>query len=143
MKNKILFTILIVLIIIVIIVNVLVFGNSDKKSGSNLQSDEVTVVNNNPSFSEDKIVNNLLFTNIKGIYDGEVYVLSYTIINQSDEVIHMGDFILIIKDKDGKEITRVDYNYDYDLKSGQEYPTSHFINDNIIDAYSIEYIVNN
>ncbi len=142
MKKKILIIILIVLVALIIILNILVIGNQSQKEKSSLNDERKILINNNSSFREDKEVKGLLFTNVAGEYDGESYIISYTIINQTDDNIHLGELTLIVKDKNGTEITRINYNYNYDLSSGQEYPTSHIINDNILDAYSIEFIAN-
>ena len=123
--------------------NAIVFREKTGNNTNKQIDDSSIVVNKNKSFVKEQEVKGLVFKNIEASYDGESSMLSYSIVNESNETIHMGSFILTIKDKNGNEITKIDYNYDYDIKPLEDYPTSHFVSEDISNAYSIDFVVNN
>ena len=136
MKEKILWVLLSIIIVAMVIISLMFFKF---KSSENHEVKETVNVNNHESFLKNQTFNKLLITDVFGKYNGESYLLGYNIVNQTSEIIHLGSFTVDVRDKDGKSITSVDFNCNCDLSSGQNYPIIHYLNDNIIDAYSVVF----
>ena len=68
------------------------------------------------------------FKDIAVEHDDNNSVFTYSIVNDSNEVMHLGEYYLIIKSSDGEIISYIAPNYNIDLEPGEKYEASNTIN---------------
>lgn len=88
---------ILIISLIVLIVGILVFLIIKNKSNDN--NNEVKksniIYNDNIGIVEDKIINNVLFTDISCVIDDGSTILKYKVVNNNSESITLGDYKLI------------------------------------------------
>jgi energy-converting hydrogenase Eha subunit H len=139
-RKKIMLGISIVLLILLIVV-ILIFNIA---SNNNKDTEEdVKGYNTNKGIVGDKEVKGITFTDIECKLEEEETLISYKITNTTNKIVNIGEYELVIKDKDGQVLTTVVPNLDYELKSNEVYEMSNSININLEDGYEIEFNLDN
>lgn len=108
------------------------------------------IYNQNKSFIQKKEYQELIFDNIECSYDGKNSMLSYDIINQTNETIHLQGYNIDILDKNNNILTSIVLNLEEDIEAGKTRRINNEININITNAtqmvikdYNAEGEVNN
>ncbi len=141
-KKAILIIILIILIIIFIGISVIVNIKSKRNKDTNNEQEELTY-NTNANFIEDKNIDGLSFTNINCTFNGEVSFLSFSIINQTKETIHLDQYKISIKDKDENILSIIELTINHDFLPNEEYFTTSTVLEDLTTAYSLEFNLEN
>ncbi len=97
--------------------------------------------NMNSSFTEDKIINNITFTNINCTYDGVNSLLEYTITNQTNESVRLGAYEIVIRNKDKQILANLSPSLEQELAPGESVDTGNAVNIDLTGAYSMELIL--
>ena len=127
-KRSIRKTLIIVLIVFVVLgVVIFLLSSSIGAISSHPADKEHLKYNTNKEFLEDKKIEDLVFSDVKCSFDGESSTISYAIVNNSDKVIHLDEYEIVIKDKDGKVLATINPNYDYDLNAKERFETSNSV----------------
>lgn len=134
---------LLVLIIFILIISIKFFTKPQTTKTPKPETNTIEKKNTNEKVVEDKIVNNLKFTNINCVYDGNYSIITYKIINTGTTTIKLSEYELIVKDKDNNIITNIMPDIDKELKPNEEYETGNTINMDLSKAYSIEVSIDN
>lgn len=132
MKKK-LVTIGGILVIIFVVAVIFIFSYDNKDNTSN----EVSNVKD----MEDKDVNGIVFTNITADFNGSVSILEYSIINKTSEVINLGEYEIVVKDKDGMVIANITCYLDQDIAPNEEVKNGNSIDIDLTKADSIELVL--
>ena len=137
------------ILIILICSTVTLFVLSKTKEPSKEASIE-KIYNQNKSFIQKKEYQELIFDNIECSYDGKNSMLSYDIINQTNETIHLQCYNIDILDKNNNILTSIVLNLEEDIEAGKTRRINNEININITNAtqmvikdYNAEGEVNN
>ena len=136
-KLKIVF---VIFVIIIVIITALFLKNKSNDNNEYKKSKvkEGIRYNTNKKVVEDKVVDNIKFTNIECTFDGNNSLLSYTITNIGNEKVNLGEYEIIVKDKNGNVLANLGPSLNFDLEPNQPYDTGNSINIDISEAYSIE-----
>ena len=144
MKKKTLLIITISICLVLVIILIIVMVNQNKPLEENRNNlIPGTTYNNNDKVVEDKNINNITFTNIECSYDGNNSLLSYTITNKTQAPVTLGEYEIIVKDKDGEILTNLVPQLDMELKPGESFDTGVSVNIDLSDAYEIELVLGN
>lgn len=137
-RKKILYLIILILLIANLIgITLLKFSKKEDDNTTNSNTPEL-IYNQNQSFLKDQSKETLLFSNIACSYNGTTSYLSYTITNVTEETYHLNEYNLLIKDKDGNELSIIEPNYNVNLDPGEEFYIGNTVNVNLTEAYSLE-----
>lgn len=142
MKKK---TILIISIIVICciggVVGIILFNKNNTKTEEPNTPKQETIYNTNEKVVEDKNINDITFTNIECKFDGNNSLLTYTITNNKKESITLGEYEIIVKDKDGIILANLAPRLDSELKPSESFDTGTSINIDLSKAYEIELVL--
>ena len=140
--------VIILVILIILFITIIVIGkiftnnkldtNENKTTGTVDKVNEDIIYNNNDKVVEDKTIGDITFTNIKCSFDGNYSLLEYTVTNNGQNSIKLGEYEFIVKDKQNNIIAILASSVDYELKSGESYQTGNAIDSDLSNAYAIE-----
>ncbi|MCI6265923.1 MAG: hypothetical protein MR598_03640 [Erysipelotrichaceae bacterium] len=133
---------IIILILGIIIVKILY--NPQKEKNTSIQEstqNETVEYNNNPQITEEKNINNIIFTDIKCSYDGTYSLLTYKIINKTNQTIKLEEYEIIIKDKNNNILANISPSISQELKPQDEIETGNAIDIDLREAYSLELVI--
>lgn len=136
----------VVFVILIVIVIVLIYFKKNEQNGGDDEKKPTTnqgevQYNTNQKVVEDKNINNIVFTDIKCSYDGYNSILEYTITNRTSEVVNLGEYEIVVKDKDGVVIANLSPILDVDIAPGESQETGNAINMDLSNAYEIELVL--
>lgn len=143
-KKKNLVIILLILCLLIGIASIIfIYRPSKEQEKPQITSTEPTEIkqNNNKNFTEDKVINDITFTNITCTYDGVNSLLEYTITNHTDETIHLDQYEIIIKNKDNQVLANLAPSLNQDLAPEEIINTGDSINIDLTTAYSMELVL--
>ena len=121
-KKRIISITIVFLCLLVIIGIIILFTKKDK---SNKSGD--LIYNNNDSFLKDHDVIGIVFKDIKCTYDGNNSLISYTIVNKTNKKINLYNYEILIKDKNKKTLTNIEFNYNNSLLPKEEVQISNSV----------------
>lgn len=147
-KGKIIIGVILLIILFIGIISITIFlnnkNNTTNDTNTNTNKNNETIKNNtNKGVVEDKEIDGITFTNIKCTYDGSYSILKYTITNHNNQDINLGEYEIVVKDKDGNVLANIAPTLDYTLKKEEAYDTENIIDIDLSTAFSIELIINN
>lgn len=142
-KNLILIIAIVCAIIVFIIgiyfiVSKLNIQNQEKSSKTNEQKIKY---NKNENVIKDKNIGGILFTNIECSFDGNMSLISYTIVNHTSETINLKEYEVMVKDKTGNVITTIAPNLDIDIEPEKSFDTGNAVDIDLSEAYSMELVL--
>lgn len=131
----------IVFLCLLVIIGVIVIFKKDKTNKIN-ESDDI-IYNSNDSFLKDHKVIGVVFKDIKCTYDGNNSLLSYTIVNKTSKKINLYNYEIIVKDKNKKTLTKIDFSYNNSLLPNKEIEISNSVVDtDLSDAHYMNLKLN-
>lgn len=98
--------------------------------------------NTNEGVIQDQNINNITFTNITCSFDGSYSLLEYTITNKTGQTINLGQYEIIVKDKDNNILANLSPYLDQDIAPNEEVATGVAIDLDLSEAQSIELVIN-
>ena len=139
-KSSSIILIVVALLVIVVIAGVGIFTNMKGDKNENKKNDGKPEIkyNTNENVVKDQEIGGILFTNIKCSYDGSMSLISYTIVNNTNETINLKEYEVEVKDKDGTLLALLAPNLDQEIPAGEKYDTGNAINIDLSNAYSME-----
>lgn len=149
-KNSSTLLTVVLILLIIILVAVLIMGKAFTNSKEELSEtpnngentnntvDENAIYNTNEDVIGDKILGDITFTNIECSFDGNRSLLEYTIINNGNKAVKLGNYELVVKDEEKNIIAILVPSANYELKPGEEYNTGNAIDINLSKVHSIE-----
>lgn len=143
-KKNIIIVIAILVLLIILTIGI-IFVNKDESNNKVLQEENNSNIkyNKNEKVVEDKNIDNITFTDFECSFDGTNSLIKYTITNKTNNTVNLGEYELIVKDKEGNILTNIMPNFDYDLKPKETYEMGNSVNIDLSDAYSIEFKLDN
>lgn len=99
---------------------------------------ENIIYNTNKDVINDKEIDNVKFTNIECYFDEFNSLLSYTITNNNKNSIILGDYELIVKDKDNNILAIMVPGDTKELKSNESIDIENIIDIDLTKAYKLE-----
>lgn len=100
--------------------------------------DETVIYNDNKDVIGDKEIENVSFTNIECSFDGFNSLLTYTITNNGKNSIILGDYELIVKDKDSKILAIMVPGDTSELKPKESFDIGNAIDIDLTKAFKLE-----
>lgn len=94
------------------------------------------------NITKEQNINNIVFTNIECDFDGTYSLLTYKIINKTNETIKLEDYEIIIKDKEDNILANIAPSITKELQSNEEVETGNAIDENICNAHKLELKIN-
>lgn len=134
-------SIFLILGIILIVVFIQKQEKAPEEDNKNLTPE--IIYNNNDKVVEDKNINNITFTNIECSYDGNNSLLSYTVTNKTQAPVTLGEYEIIVKDKDDKILANLVPQLDVELKPEESFDTGVSVGIDLSKAYAIELVLRN
>ena len=135
-KKKVIPVIIFLVILVVAVIVLLVLLRPFNKKDA---SPKKVIYNTNEKVIEDKDVNGILFTDIQCSFDGESSLITYKIVNHTKEAIKLGEYQVIIKDKDGGLLAVIVPSFDNEIAPDESFETGNFVsNVDLSNAYSME-----
>lgn len=131
------------LILGVTLIIVLMLNQNKTPEENNDNTTPETTYNNNEKVIEDKNINNITFTNIECSYDGNNSLLSYTVTNKTQAPVTLGEYEIIVKDKDDKILANLVPQLDVELKPEESFDTGVSVGIDLSKAYAIELVLRN
>ena len=131
-----------IIIIIFIIVVVVLGGYFIVRNVSSHKEDKVQT-NTNENVIKDQEVGGFHFSNTALIYEDGKSKLTTSIKNITENDAMLQSFDIIVHDKNGEEITTLLGYVGNTIKPGETIAISSEVNMNLMDAYSIQYVVHN
>lgn len=95
----------------------------------------------NPNITEEKNIDNIIFKDIECSYDGFYSLLTYKIINKTNNTINLGEYEIVVKDKDNNILANISPSITEDLKPNEEIETGNAIDIDLSNATSMELII--
>lgn len=147
MKKKIIIGIIILSILIFSMITIINIKRQNDEitnntnTPTNNKQEETLKYNQNETFTEDKTVANITFTNIHCSYDGVYSLLEYTITNNNSKNLQLGEYEIIVKDKDGNILANLAPTLEYELAPSESYDTANAIDIDLTNAFSLELII--
>lgn len=120
------------------IVIAFVFNLKGANQGLETPAAPETIYNTNEKVIEDKNINNITFSDIECVFDGNNSLLSYTITNNTQNPVTLGEYEIIVKDKKGTVLANLAPRLDLELKPGEAFNTGTSVNIDLSAAYEIE-----
>lgn len=144
-KGKAIIGIVVLVVLLLGFIGVKVFYDYKNNANKDTEQKKETPIkyNTNEGVVQDKDIGGITFTNITCKYDGTYSVLEYTITNHTDQDINLGEYEIIVKDKQGNILANIAPTLDYNLKVEESYDTGNAIDIDLSDAYSIELVLSN
>ena len=143
LKNILISILSISLILGIVFITIFMFNRKNTIEESEKELLSETIYNTNDKVVEDKNINDITFTNNECSFDGSNSLLSYTITNKTQEPVTLGEYEIIVKDKDGIVLANLVPQLDIELKPGESFDTGVSVNINLKDAYEIELVLEN
>lgn len=132
-----------ILVIIFIIVVAFIFSydgeNNNVIDNKENEINDNTSINNN--ITNEQNINNIVFTNITCEFNGAISILEYTIINKTNEIVNLGEYEIIVKDKAGNILANMVGYLDQEIKPNEEVQTGNSIDIDLNKADSIELVL--
>ena len=142
LKRKVIRSLVIVLSCLLIFIVIIHLINRKGNIDSFKDSDKL-VYNKNKSFLKKHKVTGIVFKNIKCTYDGNNSLLSYTIVNKTSKKINLYNYEIIVKDKNKKTLTKIDFSYNNSLLPNKEIEISNSVVDtDLSDAHYMNLKLN-
>ena len=142
--NKISRILMIILLTLILFITILKIIPSSKKAIKQTNINSNIKNNINQNITKDKNINGISFTNIKYSYNKNISLITYTITNHTKNIINLGIYEIIIKDKSNNILAIIAPNIDHNINPEESYNTSNAIsNIDINKAYSMNIILNN
>ena len=142
LKRKVIRSLVIVLSCLLIFIVIIHLFNRKGNIDSFKDSDKL-VYNKNKSFLKKHKVTGIVFKNIKCTYDGNNSLLSYTIVNKTSKKINLYNYEIIVKDKNKKTLTKIDFSYNNSLLPNKEIEISNSVVDtDLSDAHYMNLKLN-
>ena len=134
---------LILILLIVIIIGIVIIKNSvQKESNMNNDNNYKTNYNINEGIVENKIVNDILFSNIECSFDGNRSLFTYKITNNSKETGVLNDYEIIVKDKDDNILANMVISVTEELEPNESIETGNSIDIDLRGAKKLELVSN-
>ena len=109
----------IVLVCLMVFIGINIFTNED--SSDNL------VYNKNKSFLNDHKVIGIVFKDIKCTYDGNNSLITYKIVNTNNKKIDLYNYEILVKDKNKKVLTTIEFSYNNTIFPDEEIEISNSV----------------
>lgn len=131
--------ILIACLIILIILGTILFENfKDKNNNVDDNKENQIKENKNLGVVSKKSVSNLVFDNIKYIYDGEYTIVYMEITNNNDKGVYLREFVVKVYDKNNELLGEFNPNPDYLIESGKTNDLEFFTKRDLSSAFRME-----
>lgn len=95
--------------------------------------------NETKEFLRDIKTDTVTITDIKCSYDGNLSRIEYKITNQTNNTLYIGNYEILVKNKNGEIITNINPNLDRNLEAHQSTVVSNEINIDLTNAYKMEF----
>ena len=127
-------------IIIICLICLLMFFGLIKLIGSNSKEvDDNLIYNKNKSFIKHQKINGIAFKDINCTYDGKNSLITYTIINETNNYIYLSNYDVIIRDKNKQIITKIVASYSENIPPKKKISMANsVIGVNLSNAYYME-----
>lgn len=127
-------------IIIICLICLLMFFGLIKLIGSNSKEvDDNLIYNKNKSFIKHQKINGIAFKDINCTYDGKNSLITYTIINETNNDIYLSNYDVIIRDKNKQIITKIVASYSENIPPKKKISMANsVIGVNLSNAYYME-----
>lgn len=145
-KNNHKLIIIIVIILFIVIIGITIYfllkkePTTDNTDTPPKQTD--IKYNTNEEVTQDQNISNITFTNITCSFDGSYSLLEYTITNKTGQTINLGQYEIIVKDKDNNIIANLSPYLDQDITPNEEVATGIAIDLDLSEAQAIELVIN-
>ena len=131
--------VIILVLVIAIGGGIIIFNRfSQKEPSDDVKNNEKTNYNTNTGVVEDKIINNILFSDIECSFDGNYSLLTYKITNQSNETMIIGDYEITVKDKSDNVLANMVLSITEELEPNESIDSGNAIDIDLREAYQIE-----
>lgn len=95
--------------------------------------------NKNKSFLKSQKVNGVVFKNVDCTYDGKNSLITYKMVNTTKQKIYLNKYDIVVRNKEGVDITRIVVNSDQYLEPKKEVEMANSVVDtDLSDAYSMD-----
>ena len=126
----------ILILVILVLGGIFIIANIYVNNGKEALDDTTNDIND--KFFGNKAIGDVTLSNIKCSFDGNVSLLEYTITNNGNKSVILGDYEIIVKDADKNVIAILVSGADYELKPGEEFDTGNVIDLDLSKVNSIE-----
>ena len=126
--------------ILIFLISIFISFNKDKEPNNkvdNNQNDNIIYTDNKDIIS-DKNIGDVTFTNIECSFDGFNSLLTYTITNNSKETIILGNYELIVKDKNNNILAIMVPGDTKELKPTETINIENIIDIDLTKTYKLE-----
>lgn len=130
--------ILCILIITIISIIFLTNNNQEQPSKETKPTQDELKYNVKEDITKDKLINNILFSDIECTFDGNTSLLTYKITNQGTEAISLDEYEITIKDKNNNILAIISPNIIKKIKPNETIETGNAIDIDLTQAYKIE-----
>ena len=127
--KKIFISIGVVLVLLVVLLVILKLTNNDSNK---------IIENTNEGVIKSRVVDNVLFDDIKYTYDGEKTLVELSITNNNDKSIKIGVFTAKVYDKNNELINTFVPVCDSEIKQGEKKELKFSIKSDLSNAYTME-----
>jgi len=110
--------------------------------GTKSVKNDETIVDGNENVLEEKVVDGITFTNILFTRESEQSVYVTQVTNNTDKVVTMSTFNIILKDKDGNTVYTLSGYVGGDIQVSQAKVISNTIDMDLSNVTSAEYVIN-
>lgn len=135
--------ILCILIITIISIIILTNNNQEKPSKETKPTQDEIKYNTKEDVTEDKLIDNILFSDIECTFDGNTSLLTYKITNQGTEAISLDEYEITIKDKNDNILAIIAPSITEEIKPNETIETGNSIDIDLTKAYKIELSLTN
>lgn len=119
-NKKLLVIVAIVLLCLLVIIGPIKIFTSEEK-------EDDLIYNKNKSFLIKHEVIGIVFKDIKCTYDGKNSLLTYKIVNTTDKKIDLYNYEILVKDKNKKVLTTIEFSYNNSLLPNKEVEISNSV----------------
>lgn len=141
MKKKIIIGLIIFLICLIIISGLIIISNNQNQKPSEETNQNEETIKYNTNLTEEKNIDNIIFTDIECSYDGFYSLLTYKIINKTNETINLEEYEIIVKDKDNNILANISPSITEALNPNEEIETGNTIDIDLSNATSMELVI--
>ena len=140
-RNRIISIVIVLLCVLVVIAFLIIINKKDKSN--NLVDSDTAIYNKNNSFLKDHNVTGIVFKDIKCTYDGKNSLITYTIVNTTNKKINLYNYEILVKDKNKKTLTNIEFNYNNSLFPNEEVKISNSVIEvDLTNAYYMNLKIN-
>ena len=134
---------LVVLVIGIVGVTSVKFLHTDNKEKDTVEEDDFGIkYNTNEDMVKDKDVGGVLFTNIECSYDGNMSLITYTIVNNTDKDINLMEYEVVVRDDGGNILTTIAPTLDRNIAPKESFDTGNAVDIDLSNAKSMELVLN-